>query len=124
QLERRRRVDTRVPPRRPAARCGGHRHVCARASPRGCRGVSKRELFHRHPGNPILTAESWPYPANAVFNPAAAAVDGETVLLARGEDLRGSSHLTIARSSNGVDGCSIDTARLLSPAARVDSDHG
>ena len=80
--------------------------------------MSKRELFHRHPGNPILTAESWPYPANAVFNPAAAAVDGETVLLARVEDLRGISHLTIARSSNGVDGWSIDTEPLLSPAAR------
>jgi predicted GH43/DUF377 family glycosyl hydrolase len=49
--------------------------------------VSKRELFRRHLGNPILTAESWPYPANAVFNPAAAAVDGQTVLLARVEDL-------------------------------------
>jgi predicted GH43/DUF377 family glycosyl hydrolase len=84
--------------------------------------VSKRELFHRHPGNPILTAESWPYPANAVFNPAAAAVDGETVLLARVEDLRGISHLTIARSSNGVDGWSIDTEPLLSPAPGVDSE--
>jgi predicted GH43/DUF377 family glycosyl hydrolase len=84
--------------------------------------VSKRELFHRHPGNPILTAESWPYPANAVFNPAAAAVDGETVLLARVEDLRGISHLTIARSSNGVDGWSIDTEPLLSPAAGVESE--
>jgi predicted GH43/DUF377 family glycosyl hydrolase len=84
--------------------------------------VSNRELFHRHPGNPILTAESWPYPANAVFNPAAAAVDGETVLLARVEDLRGISHLTVARSSNGVDGWSIDTEPLLSPAAGVDSE--
>ena len=84
--------------------------------------MSKRELFHRHPGNPILTAESWPYPANAVFNPAAATVDGETVLLARVEDLRGISHLTIARSSNGVDGWSIDTEPLLSPAAGVDSE--
>ena len=27
-----------------------------------------RELFERHPGNPILTAADWPYPANAVFN--------------------------------------------------------
>jgi beta-1,2-mannobiose phosphorylase / 1,2-beta-oligomannan phosphorylase len=84
--------------------------------------VSNRELFHRHPGNPILTAESWPYPANAVFNPAAAAVDGETVLLARVEDLRGISHLTVARSSNGVDGWSIDTEPLLSPAAGIDSE--
>ena len=28
------------------------------------------------PRNPILTAEDWPYPVNAVFNPAAAALDG------------------------------------------------
>ena len=84
--------------------------------------MSKRELFRRHPGNPILTAESWPYPANAVFNPAAAAVDGQTVLLARVEDLRGISHLTVARSPNGVYGWSIDTEPLLSPAAGVDSE--
>jgi len=84
--------------------------------------VSKRELFHRHPGNPILTAESWPYPVNAVFNPAAAALDGGTVLLARVEDLRGISHLTVARSSNGVDGWSIETEPLLAPESGVDSE--
>ena len=48
----------------------------------------QRELFRRHPTNPILTATDWPYPVNAVFNPAAAAVGGETVLLARVEGLR------------------------------------
>ena len=84
--------------------------------------MSKRELFHRHPGNPILTSERWPYPANAVFNPAAAVVDGETVLLARVEDLRGISHLTVARSSNGVDGWSVDAEPLLAPALGVDSE--
>ena len=65
--------------------------------------MSKRELFRRHAGNPILSPEDSPYPANAVFNAAAASVDGETVLLARVEDLRGISHLTVARSANGVD---------------------
>jgi predicted GH43/DUF377 family glycosyl hydrolase len=84
--------------------------------------VTKRELFHRHSGNPILTSGSWPYPVNAVFNPAAATVNGETVLLARVEDLRGISHLTVARSSNGVDDWSIDTEPLLSPASGVDSE--
>jgi predicted GH43/DUF377 family glycosyl hydrolase len=84
--------------------------------------VSERELFHRHPDNPILTAESWPYPVNAVFNPAAAALDGGTVLLARVEDLRGISHLTVARSSNGVDGWAIETEPLLAPASGVDSE--
>jgi len=84
--------------------------------------VNGRELFHRHPGNPILTAEDWPYPVNAVFNPAAAALDGKTILLARVEDLRGISHLTVARSPNGVDGWSIDREPLLAPASGVDSE--
>ena len=84
--------------------------------------MSERELFQRHPGNPILTAEDWPYPVNSVFNPGAAALDGETVLLARVEDLRAISHLTVARSANGVDGWSIDTEPLLAPTADVASE--
>ena len=84
--------------------------------------MSARELFDRHPGNPILTAEDWPYPVNAVFNPAAAALDSEIVLLARVEDLRGISHLSVARSANGVDGWSIDSEPLLAPAADVASE--
>src|SRR5207302_10514644 len=98
------------------------RYVGPRTDPRGCSGVSERELFHRHPGNPILTAEDWPYPVNAVFNPAAAALEGETVLLARVEDLRGISHLTVARSANGTDGWSVDAQPLLAPANDVASD--
>jgi beta-1,2-mannobiose phosphorylase / 1,2-beta-oligomannan phosphorylase len=77
--------------------------------------MSNRELLDRHPANPILTAENWPYPVNAVFNPAAAALDGTTVLLARVEDRRGISHLTVARSENGVDGWSIEPTPLLEP---------
>jgi beta-1,2-mannobiose phosphorylase / 1,2-beta-oligomannan phosphorylase len=73
------------------------------------------ELFVRDPGNPILTAGHWPYPVNAVFNPAAAARERETVLLARVEDRRGISHLTAARSGNGRDGWSIDPVPLLAP---------
>lgn len=81
--------------------------------------MSDRELFDRHPANPILTADDWPYPANAVFNPAAAAIDGTTILLARVEDLRGISHLTVARSANGIDGWSVDTEPLLAPTPDV-----
>jgi predicted GH43/DUF377 family glycosyl hydrolase len=77
--------------------------------------VSQAELFTRHPGNPILTAGDWPYPVNAVFNPAAAVVDGHTVVLARVEDRRGISHLAVARSANGVDGWAVDPEPLLSP---------
>jgi len=84
--------------------------------------VSAPELFERHPANPILTAEDWPYPVNAVFNPAAATVDGETVLLARVEDRRGISHLTVARSANGMDGWTVDPQPLLAPDDGVASE--
>jgi len=77
--------------------------------------MSARELFQRHPGNPILSAADWPYPVNAVFNPAAASANGETVLLARVEDRRGISHLTVARSANGLDGWTIEPEPLLAP---------
>ena len=73
------------------------------------------ELFVRHPGNPILSAEQWPYPVNAVFNPAAARVGDMTILLARAEDRRGISHLAVARSHNGIDEWSIDKTPLLAP---------
>jgi predicted GH43/DUF377 family glycosyl hydrolase len=86
--------------------------------------VSAGELFARHPANPILTAEDWPYPVNAVFNPAAAIVDGTTVLLARVEDRRGISHLTVARSANGGRGWSIDSAPLLAPDGAVSEQWG
>ncbi len=75
------------------------------------------DLFVRDPGNPILTADDWPYEANAVFNPAAVVAGDETVLLVRVEDRRGISHLTVARSANGVDGWSVDPEPLLSPEA-------
>lgn len=67
------------------------------------------ELFRRHKLNPILTAADWPYAINSVFNPAATLLpDGTTLLLCRVEDRRGHSHLTVARSANGVDGWQID----------------
>jgi len=84
--------------------------------------VSDGELFRRHQGNPILTAEDWPYPVNAVFNPAAAAANGQTVLLARVEDRRGISHLAVARSANGVDGWTVDAAPLLAPDEAIASE--
>jgi predicted GH43/DUF377 family glycosyl hydrolase len=73
------------------------------------------ELFSRHPDNPILSAKDWPYPANSVFNAAAAIVDGKTLLLVRVEDFRGISHLTAARSSDGVGNWDIDPAPTLKP---------
>ena len=47
-------------------------------------------LFERSPANPLLTADDVPYAANSIFNPGAARVGNETILLARVEDLRGS----------------------------------
>jgi predicted GH43/DUF377 family glycosyl hydrolase len=68
-------------------------------------------LFERHAKNPILTAADWPYPAHTVFNAGATLLrDGTTLLLCRVEDRRGHSHLTAARSKNGVDGWIIDEA--------------
>jgi beta-1,4-mannooligosaccharide/beta-1,4-mannosyl-N-acetylglucosamine phosphorylase len=51
-----------------------------------------------------------------VMNPAAILVDGETVLVMRVVDQVGSSHLTVARSANGVDGWRIDPTPLLAPS--------
>ena len=74
------------------------------------------ELFYRYPGNPILTAATWPYPANSVFNAGATQLSsGETLLLVRVEDRRGVSHLTVARSANGYDGWRIDPQPTLVP---------
>jgi predicted GH43/DUF377 family glycosyl hydrolase len=74
-------------------------------------------LFYRHPGNPILTAADWPYPAHTVFNPGATTLeDGTTLLLCRVEDRRGHSHLCAARSKNGIDGWIIDPEPTLLPS--------
>jgi len=72
-------------------------------------------LFQRYERNPVLTPNVWPYPANAVFNPAAVRVADETLLLVRVEDMRGFSHLTVARSRDGRTGWSIDERPTLEP---------
>jgi len=73
------------------------------------------ELFQRHPDNPILTVSDLPYRANSIFNAAAAEVDGKILLLARVEDFRGISHLTVARSDDGITNWQIDSAPTLKP---------
>jgi len=67
-------------------------------------------LFKRYAGNPILTTHDWPYAVNAVFNPGSVRIDNETLLLIRCEDMRGFSHLTVARSSDGLTNWKIDHA--------------
>lgn len=74
------------------------------------------ELIQRHSANPILTARDWPYTANAVFNPGAVRLaTGETALLCRVEDRRGVSHLTVARSRDGVTDWQIESTPALRP---------
>ena len=77
--------------------------------------VDAAALFERHAANPIITADQLPYRANSVFNPGAARVGDETVLLARVEDLRGISHLAVARSADGVSNWRFDDTPLLAP---------
>lgn len=73
-------------------------------------------LFRRHPRNPILTARDWPYPVNSVFNAGAALLpNGDTLLLCRVEDMRGLSHLSAARSQNGINGWEIDPQPTFLP---------
>lgn len=73
------------------------------------------ELFSRHDKNPIITAADLPYRANSVFNAAAVKHEDETILLLRVEDFRGHSHLTIARSVDGISGWKIDEKPWLAP---------
>ncbi len=74
------------------------------------------ELFHRHADNPILTACDWPYPAHTVFNAGACQVGAETILLVRVEDRRGHSHLTVARSNDGISNWRIDEKPSFAPS--------
>jgi len=74
------------------------------------------QLFTRHPSNPILSVQDWPYPANTVFNAGATRLaDGSTLLLCRVEDHRGHSHLCAARSANGLDKWTIDSQPTMLP---------
>jgi predicted GH43/DUF377 family glycosyl hydrolase len=82
-----------------------------------CRNRHVPELFQRLPSNPLLSAADWPYPAHTVFNPGAAQLSsGETLLLVRVEDRRGISHLTAARSHDGIHNWQIDELPTFSAA--------
>lgn len=78
--------------------------------------VAGRELFRRHPQNPILTADDFPSMVNAVFNPGATRLDtGETLLLVRVEDRTGRSRLVVAISADGYTGWTVHPDRGLFP---------
>ena len=75
-----------------------------------------QELFQRYEGNPIVTVKDLPYAANSVFNAGATKIGEETLLLMRVEDRRGLSHLTVARSRDGVRDWRIDEQPTLTPS--------
>jgi predicted GH43/DUF377 family glycosyl hydrolase len=75
-----------------------------------------KELFLRYKGNPLITVKDIPYPANSVFNAGATTVGDETLLLMRVEERSGISHLTAARSENGVENWRIDEHPTLIPS--------
>ena len=74
-----------------------------------------KAIFQRYENNPIITVKDLPYPANTVFNAGATRFNGETVLLMRVEDRRGISHLTVARSRDGITQWQIDPRPTLIP---------
>jgi len=76
-------------------------------------------LFQRYRGNPILSPNRWPYTVNAVMNAGAAEVNGTTVLLCRVEDRRGISHLTVARSADGLSNWVVEQQPVLEPEPSV-----
>jgi predicted GH43/DUF377 family glycosyl hydrolase len=80
------------------------------------------ELFQRHEGNPILTAADWPYTVNAVLNPGATRFGGETLLLVRVEDRTGLSHLSVARSADGLTNWIVEPDRSLLPEVESESE--
>ena len=122
QRKRGRRIHACLPSRPAATRCRCTPGPRPKQDPGQSGVTSNREVFRRHAGNPVLTAADWSRPVNAVFNPAAALVDGETVVLARVEDRRGISHLGVARSADGLSGWSIDPEPLLAPADGIESE--
>ncbi|MGD9279543.1 MAG: glycoside hydrolase family 130 protein [Desulfobacterales bacterium] len=63
--------------------------------------MNKLYPFKRYEKNPILSSDDVPYPCNAVFNAAACKFHNQYLLLLRIEDLKGHSHLTLARSDDG-----------------------
>ncbi len=74
------------------------------------------DLFTRFDANPILTTDNWPYAAHTCFNAGATLLpDGRTLLLVRVEDRRGISHLTVARSADGITDWEVEATPALAP---------
>jgi len=84
---------------------------------------STRELFRRFKSNPIITAADLPRMVNAVFNPGATVVGGETLLLLRVEHRTGLSSLIAATSADGLTGWKLHLDKALEPRAGCFEEH-
>jgi beta-1,4-mannooligosaccharide/beta-1,4-mannosyl-N-acetylglucosamine phosphorylase len=86
--------------------------------------TEKKELFVRHPDNPLITVYDMPYQANAVFNAGAADLGDEVLLLMRVESCSGRSHLIVARSNDGVSNWRIPDLALIHARQNVPDEIG
>lgn len=73
------------------------------------------DIFVRSEKNPLITAKDIPYQVNTVFNAGAADLGNEVLLLLRIESYSGRSHLTIARSKDGVTNWQIENKAFMHP---------
>ena len=78
-----------------------------------------RSPFERFYKNPIIKRTDIPYPCNSVFNAAACIFKNEYLLLLRIEGLEGRSHLTIARSKDGIN-FTVDKKPWIEPSRDPD----
>ncbi|MDP2173478.1 MAG: hypothetical protein Q8M98_02390 [Candidatus Cloacimonadaceae bacterium] len=81
------------------------------------RNANFKELFTRYSENPIIQVSDIPYKVNSVFNAGVTKIDDDTLLLMRVEDRRGLSHLTVARSLDGITNWRIDSYPTFPPQA-------
>lgn len=71
--------------------------------------------FKRCTQNPLITSKDIPYQVNTVFNAGAADLGNEVLLLLRVESCSGRSHLTVARSKDGMNDWQIEDKALMHP---------
>ncbi len=70
-------------------------------------------IFIRCKQNPLITAKNIPYQVNTVFNAGAADLGDEVVLLLRIESTSGRSHLTVAKSKDGITNWQVEDRALM-----------
>jgi len=78
-----------------------------------------RGIFVRHKNNPLITPRDLPYQSNTVFNAGAADLGDEVLLLVRIESCSGRSHLTVARSRDGITDWKFERGALMHPEEGV-----